>query len=70
MHHSSRNITDDPIKQFRYQYPSRIAGAAPAPGYLWWNGYIHANQITSVDANGKPNGYMGVPAEYDPVVRI
>jgi hypothetical protein len=36
------------------------------PGYLWWNGYIPANQINSVDANGRPNGVMGVPANYKP----
>ena len=36
------------------------------PGYLWWNGYIPANQINSVDRNGKPNGVMGVPANYKP----
>ncbi len=36
------------------------------PGYLYWNGYIPANQINSVDANGKPNGVMGVPADYKP----
>jgi hypothetical protein len=38
------------------------------PGYLWWNGYIPANRINSVDAAGKPNGYMGVPADYKPAV--
>ena len=36
------------------------------PGYLWWNGYIPANQINSYNAAGKPNGIMGVPAEYKP----
>jgi hypothetical protein len=35
-------------------------------GYLWWNGYIPANQINSYDANGKPNGVMGVPDSYKP----
>jgi hypothetical protein len=34
------------------------------PGYLWFNGYIPANQINSVDRNGKPNGIMGVPENY------
>jgi hypothetical protein len=37
-------------------------------GYLWYNGYIPANRINSYDANGKPNGVMGVPAEYKPAV--
>lgn len=36
------------------------------PGYLYWNGYISANRINSHDANGKPNGVMGVPADYKP----
>jgi hypothetical protein len=36
------------------------------PGYLWWNGYIPANQINSVDRNGRPNGVMGVPTDYKP----
>ena len=36
------------------------------PGYLWWNGYIPANQINSVDRNGRPNGIMGVPENYKP----
>jgi hypothetical protein len=35
-------------------------------GYLYWNGYIPANRINSYDANGKPNGVMGVPADYRP----
>jgi Carboxypeptidase regulatory-like domain len=36
------------------------------PGYLWWNGYIPAHQINSVDAQGRPNGVMGVPSNYKP----
>lgn len=35
-------------------------------GYMWWNGYLPANRINSVDANGRPNGVMGVPAGYKP----
>jgi hypothetical protein len=38
-------------------------------GYLWWNGYIPANQINSVNAQGKPNGVMGVPADYKPAAQ-
>jgi hypothetical protein len=34
--------------------------------YLYFNGYIPANRINSYDANGKPNGVMGVPADYKP----
>ncbi len=35
-------------------------------GYLYYNGYIQANRINSVDKNGKPNGIMGLPADYKP----
>jgi hypothetical protein len=35
-------------------------------GYLYYNGYIAANRINSVDARGKPNGVMGVPESYRP----
>jgi hypothetical protein len=36
--------------------------------YLMWNGYIPAYLINSVDSSGKPNGYMGIPADYKPAV--
>jgi hypothetical protein len=40
------------------------------PGYLWFNGYIPPNKINSVDpVTGKPNGIMGVPADYKPAVQ-
>ncbi len=35
-------------------------------GLLYYNGYIPANQINSYDAQGRPNGVMGVPASYQP----
>jgi hypothetical protein len=35
-------------------------------GYLWYNGYIPANRINSRDAQGRPNGVMGVPDNYRP----
>ena len=35
-------------------------------GYLFYNGYIPANRINSYDAQGRPNGVMGVPANYTP----
>jgi hypothetical protein len=37
-------------------------------GYLYWNGYIPANRINSVDASGKPNGVMGLPSNYQSAV--
>ena len=56
------NFTGEPIHQYGYQYPIQdCRGGTCIPGYLWWNGYIPANQINSKDANGKPNGYMGDP---------
>jgi hypothetical protein len=35
-------------------------------GYLYYNGYIPANRINSVDRNGRPNGVIGVPDNYRP----
>src|SRR5205823_2128196 len=61
--------TGTPIEFYGYQYPIQdCRSGACFPGYLWWNGYIPANRINSVDANGKPNGVMGVPANYKPSV--
>jgi hypothetical protein len=63
------NFTGEPIHQYGYQYPIQdCRGGTCIPGYLWWNGYIPANQINSKDANGNPNGYMGIPADYKPAV--
>ncbi len=57
----------DKIEMYGYKYPVQdCRSGACWPGYLWWNGYIPANQINSVDASGKPNGVMGVPADYKP----
>jgi hypothetical protein len=38
-------------------------------GYLYYNGYIPANLINSYDAQGKPNGVMGVPKNYQPLTQ-
>jgi len=55
------------IELYGYQYPIQDCRGGPCrPGYLWWNGYLPANQINSVDANGRPNGVMGVPDSYRP----
>jgi hypothetical protein len=64
------NITGEPIHLYGYKYPIQDCRSVSScvPGYLWWNGYIPANQINSKDANGNPNGYMGVPADYKPAV--
>jgi hypothetical protein len=63
------NFTGVPIQQYGYKYPiQNCTSGACIPGYLWWNGYIPANQINSHDANGNPNGYEGIPANYQPAV--
>lgn len=63
------NVTGEPIQLYGYQYPiQNCTSGACVPGYLWWNGYIPANQINSHDAQGRPNGYEGVPANYKPAV--
>ena len=63
------NITGVPIQAYGYKYPiQNCTSGVCLPGYLWWNGYIPSNQINSHDANGKPNGYEGVPADYKPAV--
>jgi hypothetical protein len=63
------NFTGEPIHQYGYKYPIQdCRGGTCIPGYLWWNGYIPANQINSHDANGNPNGYEGIPADYKPAI--
>lgn len=63
------NFTGEPVHLYGYQYPiQNCTSGACVPGYLWWNGYIPANQINSHDAQGRPNGYEGVPANYKPAV--
>ncbi len=59
--------TNNKLEVYGYKYPIQDCRSGNCfPGYLWWNGYIPANRINSVDANGKPNGIMGVPADYKP----
>lgn len=60
--------TGAPIEIYGSKYPIKdCRSGACYPGYLWWNGYIPANQINSTDpVTGKPNGVMGVPANYKP----
>ena len=63
------NFTGEPIHYYGYKYPiqnctsvSGATGGQCLPGYLYYNGYIPANQINSVDpVTGRPNGYEGVP---------
>jgi hypothetical protein len=60
--------TGVPLETYGYKYPIQDCTSGVCyPGYLWNNGYIPAYRINSVNpATGKPNGYMGVPAEYKP----
>jgi hypothetical protein len=63
--------TGDKIETYGYKYPIEDCTSGTCyPGYLWYNGYIPAYRINSVDARtGKPNGYMGIPADYKPGVQ-
>jgi hypothetical protein len=66
---SDYNFTGAPIEIYGYKYPIEDCRAGTCvPGFLWWNGYIPPNQINSRDANGRPNGFMGVPSNYKPAV--
>jgi Carboxypeptidase regulatory-like domain len=60
--------TDTPVQYYGQKYPIEDCRSGVCrPGYLMWNGYIPAHQINSVDPKtGKPNGVMGVPADYKP----
>ena len=49
----------------KYRIEDCRSGAC-IPGYLYWNGYMAANRINSRDAQGRPNGIMGVPDNYTP----
>jgi hypothetical protein len=62
-------FTGVPIQTYGYKYPIEDCLSTPCqPGYLWWNGYIPANEINSYAANGTPNGYEGIPSNYKPAV--
>jgi hypothetical protein len=55
------------IEIYGYKYPIEDCTSGGCyPGYLWWNGYIPSNRINSHDAQGRPNGIMGVPSNYKP----
>lgn len=57
-----------PLQYYGYKYPIQDCRSGTCyPGYLWYNGYIPSNQINSTNpTTGKPNGVMGVPADYKP----
>ena len=59
--------TGNKVEMYGYKYPIEDCTSGTCyPGYLWTNGYIPAYRINSYGANGKPNGYMGIPADYKP----
>jgi hypothetical protein len=64
------NFTGVPIQIYGFKYPIQDCTSGVCyPAYLYWNGYIPANKINSVDpATGRPNGYMGIPPDYKPAV--
>ncbi len=56
-----------PIEIYGKKYPIEDCRSGRClQGYLWYNGYIPANRINSRDAQGRPNGVMGVPQNYRP----
>jgi hypothetical protein len=57
--------TGKPVEVYGKKYPVEDCRSGTCfPGYLWWNGYIPSHQINSRDAQGRPNGIMGVPDNY------
>jgi hypothetical protein len=55
------------VEIYDKQYPVQDCRSGVCyDGYLYYNGYIPANRINSVAANGRPNGVMGVPESYRP----
>lgn len=55
------------IEIYGMKYPVQDCRSGTCiPGYLYYNGYIPANRINSVDSQGRPNGVMGVPSNYHP----
>jgi hypothetical protein len=55
------------VEVYGKQYPIQDCRSGVCyDGYLYYNGYIPANRINSVDRNGRPNGVMGVPDSYRP----
>ncbi|MGQ9635198.1 MAG: carboxypeptidase regulatory-like domain-containing protein [Bryobacteraceae bacterium] len=67
---SNWNFTGEPIHIYGFKYPIQDCTSGTCyPAYLYWNGYIPSNKINSVDpVTGRPNGYMGIPADYKPAV--
>ena len=76
---SDWGYTGAPVQVYGKKYPIEDCTATPASAktaadarcyqaYYYWNGYISPNRINSVNANGVPNGYIGVPTSIKPAV--
>jgi hypothetical protein len=76
---SDWGFTGAPVQVYGKKYPIEDCTATPASaktpqdvrcyqGYYYWNGYISANRINSVNAYGMPNGIEGLPANIKPAV--
>ncbi len=58
------------VEVYGKQYPIQDCRSGVCyDGWLYYNGYIPANRINSVNAAGRPNGVMGVPSNYKPAVQ-
>ncbi len=65
---SDRWVFPNPVEIYGTKYKIQDCRSGVCyDGYLYYNGYIPANRINSTDPRtGKPNGVMGVPANYKP----
>ncbi len=71
------NFTGAPAEVYGKKYPIQDCTGTPASartiaearcyqGYYYTNGYISPNRMNSVNANGVPNGYIGIPTDVKP----
>ncbi len=72
-------FTGSDVQVYGKKYPIQDCTATPASartasearcyqGYYYWNAYISPNRMNSVNANGVPNGYVGIPKDVVPAV--
>lgn len=55
------------VQVYGLQYPIQDCRSGQCiPGYLYWNGYIQANQINTHNAAGQCTGICGIPSNYVP----
>ena len=59
--------TFGPVDVYGTKYPIQDCRSGQCiPGYLYWNGYLPANQINTHNAAGQCTGICGVPSNYTP----